>query len=123
MRNFLILASAAFALTLSPVYADDDDGDAGFGLAGLKSGTHYEIEIEADGSQELALAGAAFFRAIWINELVIEGIEIRPLGVDSFEFDEAGTLEMSFIAIKPGSYTLHVPQARGDLQTLEITIE
>ena len=30
---------------------------------------------------------------------------------------------MSFIAIKPGSYTLHVPQARGDLQTLEITIE
>ena len=48
----------------------------------LKSGTYYELEITADGSQELALAGAGFFRAIWIDEIVIEGIEIRPLGVD-----------------------------------------
>jgi hypothetical protein len=89
----------------------------------LKSGTYYEIEIESDGSQELALAGAAFFRAIWIDEIVINGIEIRPLGIDSVEFDEAGVMEISFIAIKPGAYTLGVPHAKGDLQQLEILIK
>ncbi len=89
----------------------------------LKSGTYYEIEIEADGSQELGLAGAGFFRAIWIDEMVIEGIEIRPLGIDSVEFDEAGTMEIGFIAIKPGSYSLSVPGSTGESQRLEITIE
>jgi hypothetical protein len=134
-----------------PVLADDDDDDGkGFGLAGilsatnsedlppimlsagqpladaplkLKSGTYYEIEIEADGSQELALMGPEFFRAIWIDEIVIEGLEIRPLGIDSLEFDEAGTMEISFVAIKPGSYSIYVPGSRGDLQRLGITIE
>ena len=89
----------------------------------LKSGTYYEFEIEADGSQELALVAPEFFRAIWIDEIVIEGIEIRPLGIDSFEFDEAGTMEIGFIAIKPGSYVMRVPGTTGDTQRLEITIE
>lgn len=89
----------------------------------LKSGTYYEIEIEADGSQELALAGPEFFRAIWIDEIVIEGLEIRPLGLDSLEFDEAGTMEIGFVAIRPGTYELRVPGSTGDTQRLEIVIE
>ena len=88
----------------------------------LKSGTYYEIEIEADGSAELGLEGNAFFRAIWIDEIVINGLEIRPMAIDSVEFDEAGTMEIGFIAIKPGTYSLQVPRA-GDLQRLEIVIE
>jgi hypothetical protein len=39
------------------------------------------------------------------------------------EFDEAGTMEIGFIAIKPGSYFLMVPGSTGDSQRLEITIE
>lgn len=89
----------------------------------LKSGTYYILDIEADGSAELALEGAAFFRAIWVNEIVINDIEIRPLGVDSFEFDDEGVIEMSFIAIKPGTYALSVPGTTGDSQRVEITIE
>lgn len=89
----------------------------------LKSGTYYTLEIEADGSAELALEGSAFFRAIWVNEIVINDIEIRPLGVDSFEFDDEGVIEMSFIAIKPGTYSLSVPGSTGDSQRVEITIE
>ncbi|NKB84133.1 hypothetical protein HED51_16020 [Ochrobactrum grignonense] len=89
----------------------------------LKSGKYYIVKIKADGSQELALEGAGFFRAVWINEIVIEGIEIRPLGVDSIEFDEAGEAEISFVAIKPGSYHLKVPGSKGDSQQVAITIE
>lgn len=87
----------------------------------LKSGKYYEIEIEADGSQELALTGAAFFHAVWIDEVVISGIEVRPLGLDSLEFDEAGIAALSFIAIKPGTYSVGV--AGSDLQKVEIVIE
>lgn len=89
----------------------------------LKSGTAYEIEIESDGTGELALEGAGFFRAIWINEIVINGLEIRPLGIDSVEFDEAGTMEIEFIAIKPGRYELKQPGSTGDSQRVEIIIE
>ena len=89
----------------------------------LKSGTYYEVEIIADGSQELALVGPDFFRAIWIDEIVIEGLEIRPLGLDSVEFDEAGVMEIGFVAIKPGTYHMRIPGTTGETQRIEITIE
>lgn len=146
----MIVAAAAVALLPFAALADDDDDDKGFGMAGilsasnkedlppitlsagmpisetaweLTSGTYYEFEIEADGSQELALVGPEFFRAIWIDEIVIEGLEIRPLGLDSVEFDEAGTMEIGFLAIKPGSYYMKIPGSTGETQRIEITIK
>lgn len=151
MKTTILMSGLIAMVAALPAMADGDVGaQPGFGLAGilsatnsedlppillsagqplasaplrLKSGTYYEIEIEADGSQELALAGADFFRAIWVDEIVIEGLEIRPLGIDSIEFDEAGVMEIGFVAIKPGTYELRVPQSTGDLQRLEVTIE
>ncbi len=82
----------------------------------LKSGGYYKMKIVADGSAELALSGGDFFRAIWINEIVINNIEIRPMGVHSLEFDAAGEAEISFIAITPGSFTLSIPGSSGDSQ-------
>lgn len=89
----------------------------------LESGAYYEMTITADGSAELALAGADFFRAIWMDEIVINDIEIRPMAIDSFEFDAAGELELGFIAIKPGRYELAIPGARGDSQRVKIQIK
>jgi hypothetical protein len=89
----------------------------------LKSGTYYRIDIEADGTAELALSGGDFFRAIWINEIVINDIEIRPMGVHSIEFDAAGTANMSFIAIVPGTYTLSIPGSDSETQTATFVIQ
>ena len=89
----------------------------------LESGAYYEMIITSDGSQELAVAGADFFRAIWMDEIVINEIEVRPMAVDSFEFDAAGELELGFIAIKPGRYELAIPGARGDSQRVKIQIK
>lgn len=89
----------------------------------LKSGTYYEFEIIGDGSQELGLVGPEFFRAIWIDEIVVGGLEIRPLGLDSVEFDEAGEMEIGFLAIKPGRYYMKIPGTIGETQRIEITIE
>ncbi|MDT9165770.1 hypothetical protein RSW31_25150, partial [Escherichia coli] len=60
------------------------------GPVDLKSGAYYKMKIVADGSAELALSGGDFFRAIWINEIVINKIEVRPMGVHSLEFDAGG---------------------------------
>ena len=151
MRKLVTLATLlALALPVPALADDDDDDEPQFGLAGLlsrgnkedlppvilsagmpladapwelKSGMYYEFEIQGDGSQELALVGPEFFRAIWIDEIVVEGLEIRPLGLDSVEFDEAGEMEIGFVAIKPGSYYLKVPGSTGETQRLEITIK
>ncbi len=89
----------------------------------LQSGAYYELEIVADGSAELAIEGSAFFRAIWINEIVINQIEIRPMAIDSIEFDAAGTATMSFIAIKPGSHTIRIPGSTGETQQMTFSIQ
>ena len=89
----------------------------------LTSGTYYEFEIEGDGSAELALEGSEFFRAIWIDEIVVNDLEIRPLGLNSIEFDDAGTMEIGFVAIKPGTYFLRIPGSTGETQRLDITIK
>ncbi len=89
----------------------------------LQSGAYYKLDIVADGSQELALVGPEFFRAIWINEVVINDLEIRPLGIDSFEFDDEGTIHLSFIAIKPGRYYLKIPGSSGDTQRVNFQIQ
>jgi hypothetical protein len=82
----------------------------------LESGKYYRIEIEADGSAELAIAGPDFFRNVWIDEVIINDIEIRPLGIDSLEFDDAGTASISFVTIRPGTFTLRIPGTTGETQ-------
>ena len=69
----------------------------------LKAGKYYRIAIQADGSAELAIAGPEFFRNVWVNEVVINDIEVRPLGVDSIEFDDEGKATISFVPIRPGT--------------------
>jgi hypothetical protein len=82
----------------------------------LEAGKYYRIEIEADGSAELAIAGPDFFRNVWIDEVIINDIEIRPLGVDSLEFDDEGTASISFVRIRPGTFTLRIPGTTGETQ-------
>ena len=151
MRKFLIAAFAAMAtstVTLAPVAAAplcDKLGFAGLlakcnrgepieitlasgqplgkGDVALQSGAYYEMKITADGSAELAITGAPFFRAIWMNEIVINGIEVRPMAIDSLEFDQAGVATVSFIAIKPGSYEVRIPNTTSDSQKITISIQ
>ena len=82
----------------------------------LESGQYYRIDIVCDGTGELALGGADFFRNIWIDEIIINDIEIRPLGLDSMEFDDEGTATIKFIAIRPGNYEIRIPGTTGDSQ-------
>jgi hypothetical protein len=82
----------------------------------LESGKYYRIAIQSDGSAELAVAGPEFFRNMWVNEVVINDIEVRPLGVDSIEFDDEGEATISFVPIRPGTFVLRVPGTSSESQ-------
>lgn len=137
MTMRLVLKVAALATVLAPLAAGQVYAQAGLLTGGaedlapiklssgqpltsgpyeLESGKYYEIEIEADGSAEIALVGPDFFRNVWIDEIVVNDLEIRPLGVDSLEFDDEGVMEISFVTIRPGIFTLHVPGTTSDSQ-------
>ena len=89
----------------------------------LEAGKHYRLSIEADGSAELAIVGPEFFRNVWINEVVIEDIEVRPLGLDSLEFDDAGTATITFVPIRPGTFTLRIPGTDSQAQTATFNVK
>jgi len=77
----------------------------------LEAGKYYRWKIESDGTSEMAVAAPDFFRFIWINEVVVNDIEIRPLGLDSIEFDDAGAAVISFVPIRPGEFEYFMPNS------------
>jgi hypothetical protein len=89
----------------------------------LLSGGYYRIRIASDGTQEQAIEGPGLFRNVWVNEVVINDLEVRPLGLDSVEFDDEGEVELSFVAITPGTYDLRIRGTSGDTQKATFTIE
>ena len=82
----------------------------------LESGKYYELPINADGTAEIAIEGPSFFRNVWVNEVVINDIEVRPLGVESLEFDDEGTATISFVTIRPGTFIIRIPGTTGETQ-------
>ena len=82
----------------------------------LEAGKFYELPINSDGTAEIALEGPSFFRNVWVNEVVINDIEIRPLGIESLEFDDEGTATISFVTIRPGTFILRIPNTTGESQ-------
>ena len=60
---------------------------------------------------------------VWVNEVVINDLEVRPLGLDSIEFDDEGTVSLSFVAITPGQYDIRIRGTTGDTQRAAFVIE
>lgn len=135
LRNAIY--ALALALLVSPLLGEDAAAQAGLLTGGaekldpitlssgqplakapyqLEAGQYYKLDIVADGSAELAISGADFFRNVWVDEVVINDIEVRPLGVDSLEFDDEGTATISFVTIRPGTFTLRIPDTTGESQ-------
>jgi hypothetical protein len=120
-------ASAQSGLLTRPIDVGPLTLSAGQPLAAgpieLESGKQYSLTIQADGSAELALHGPEFFRNVWINEIIINDIEIRPLGLDSVEFDAAGEVEITFVTIRPGTFTLRIPGTSSDAQSATFNVK
>lgn len=75
----------------------------------LETGQYYILTISHDGGEEMQWMSPELFRNIWINQVVINDLEVKLYGVYSFEWDDAGDIILSFVPIRPGEYPFYVP--------------
>ena len=78
--GFAGLMDSANRTDLPPINLTAGQLNAGGDYA-LNSGGYYRIDIVSDGTQEIAVEGPELFRNVWINEIVINDLEVRPLGL------------------------------------------
>ena len=78
----------------------------------LESGVYYRWRIRSDGREEYKLVAPAFFREIWVDQVVIEDKEVKPFGLHALEFDDEGEIDVWFVPIRPGRYEFYVEGLR-----------
>lgn len=70
----------------------------------LETGKYYRWRIVHDGGEELAVVAPELFRNSWINQVILNDLEITPYGLYSVEFDDEGTIDIWFVPVRPGEY-------------------
>lgn len=70
----------------------------------LETGKYYRWRIVHDGGEELAVVAPELFRNAWINQVIVNDLEITPYGLYSVEFDDEGTIDVWFVPIRPGEF-------------------
>jgi hypothetical protein len=89
----------------------------------LETGQYYRWRIESDGGEEFLVKAPGLFRNAWINQIVINDIEVKPLGgIEGVEFDDAGMADVWFVPIRPGDYDYFVDgyETRGMIGTFVV---
>ncbi|MCW5695738.1 MAG: hypothetical protein KIS96_03265 [Bauldia sp.] len=87
----------------------------------LETGKAYNLRITSDGVEELMVQAPALWRNSWINQIVIDGIEVKVNGAFyGIEWDDEGTVSISFVPLRPGNYEFFAPgyQERGMVGTM-----
>lgn len=76
----------------------------------LETGKYYRMDITADdGADNLRLAMPDFWRNVWVNQMVVDDIAVQAQEPYGLEFDGAGTINISFVPIRPGEYEFYSP--------------
>ena len=71
----------------------------------MEAGRYYRLSITAKGSLEYKFFAPEFFRNVWINEIVVNHLEIHMPGAPHhLEFDEPGTITIHFVPVRAGEY-------------------
>lgn len=88
----------------------------------LETGKYYRWRIVHDGGEEFAIVAPDLFRNSWINQVIINDLEVAPYGLYSVEFDDEGIIDIWFVPIRPGSYDFWVDgyEERGLLGTFTV---
>lgn len=71
----------------------------------MEGGKSYQLDVTSNGGKEYKFMAPEFFRMIWMNQIVINHLEIHPYGAPHhIEFDDEGTISLEFVAIRTGTY-------------------
>ena len=71
----------------------------------MEAGKSYRLNVTSNGGKEYKFMAPEFFRMIWMNQIVINHLEIHPYGAPHhIEFDDAGTISLEFVPVRTGSF-------------------
>ena len=80
----------------------------------LRVGQSYHWDITSAGGLEYKFQAPGFFRNIWIDEIVIDDLEVHMAGAPAWlEYDDKGTISLHFKTVEPGRFDWHVGEAKG----------
>jgi hypothetical protein len=74
----------------------------------LETGTYYRMAITVDDADDTSLMMPELWRNSWIDQIVVNDLEIKAQTPYSLEWDDGGTINVSFVPIRPGSYDFWV---------------
>jgi len=90
----------------------------------MEGGKSYRLLITSNGGKEYKFMAPEFFRNVWVNQIVINNIEIHPYGAPhALEFDVAGTVEFDFVPIRTGTYEWFVSGLEDQGMTGKLIVE
>jgi hypothetical protein len=90
----------------------------------MESGKSYRLSITAKGNKEYKFFAPEFFRHIWINQIVINHLEIHMQGAPQhLEFDDQGTINLEFVTIRPGDYPWYIQGLEGRGMTGKLIVK
>lgn len=101
------------------------NGADGFSIRSyeIETGKFYRWRIESDGRDEYKLLAPELMRNAWVEQVSIEGKEVKPLGgLYAVEFDDEGEIDIYFLPVRPGTYEFYVEgmEAEGMLGTFVV---
>lgn len=123
MCGFAAAAAVALAGAAAPALAEGNLASKPVDLAELKltgdlkmsqteyqleTGKFYRIDITSDGTEEFAWMAPELFRNVWVNQVVVNDLEVKAADIYSLEFDAAGTFNLTFVPLRPGRYEFYV---------------
>ena len=75
----------------------------------LETGKYYKLAITVTNPDDTALVMPELWRNAWINQIVVNDLEIKVQTPYSLEWDADGTFTVTFVPIRPGEYDFWVP--------------
>jgi hypothetical protein len=115
----VVIAGAAVALMTAPVFAEGNLAANGVAIdlkidtdnlkfsqneIDLETGKYYRMDISVEDADDTAFMAPEFFRNVWINQIVVNDLELKVQNPYSLEWDGEGTFNVSFVPIRPGEY-------------------
>ncbi|TFF20675.1 hypothetical protein E3C22_00365 [Jiella endophytica] len=71
----------------------------------LRAGQAYRWDIKSEGDIEYKFNAPDFFRNVWMNQIVIDDLEVHMAGAPAWlEYDSHGTITVQFQTVRPGRY-------------------
>lgn len=74
----------------------------------FETGKSYRLKIQASGLKEYAFRAPSFFEAIYIRKVEAGGVEIKGVGLNELEFEDAGEAEIFFVPVRAGEFPFFI---------------